>query len=169
MTSGNFNPSINGVLANWSYAGGCGVTTKNGPIAYPQVSPEGDQAAYLQGDGSLVRQTLLWTSGNAYKINYYTIKRSGFNRNDLYVYYTQNSSLYEEASPITTHASDPNAGYVQLDFVTYTLYVEGADWMRRNSTSFTPTASEGRVAFKSGPGEGGDMCAIIDGVTIIDA
>jgi hypothetical protein len=121
--------------APWTYAGGAGLVG-NGSIYNNPSSPQGSQAAFLQGTGGSITQAVNFTSGGTFTVSFQAAQRAN-NR--------QTFEILVDGNIISSFNSFSSNSYTAL-----------------NSASFTVSAGIHTLAFASTNLNGGDNTVFLD-------
>jgi hypothetical protein len=123
----------------WTYAGSAGVVGNGSNFSNP-VAPQGTQAAFLQGSGGSIRQTVSFASGGNYAVSYLAAQRPGNQ---------QTFQLFLDGNVIATFNSLTSTAYTQLA-----------------TNIFSVSAGLHTIIFRGTNQKGGDNTVFLDQVVI---
>jgi hypothetical protein len=143
LGTGNFSYGVTGTAWTFTPAngiGGSGITSNDSPFTGDQKAPEGDQVAFLQGNGTISQSAADWSAGS-YQISFQAAQRdnSGVSRQDFQVLVDGN--VVGAFTPAGTA------------YQTYT------------TASFTVAAGSHTITFRGLDSAGGDNTSFLDAVT----
>lgn len=107
----------------WTFAGGAGLTGNGSGFTHSQLAPEGDQVAFLQGQGGTITQTLTGLGKGFYTLDFLAAQR---NQLDAVTFQTVNQTFDVFLGGVLMGSFEPG-GIAYGALTTSSVFLEAGD------------------------------------------